>query len=348
MSADEQPRLGAVSLAWRGGLIALSMAALAGSYLLAAGALSPQRLAPQAFITALESNAGVHPGYRRNHATGVCVTGWFDSTGDAATYSRAQVFQRGRTPVVGRFGIAGGHPGDSGAHTPVRSFALEFRQADGEQWRTGMNNMPVFSVATPQDFLAQLRAGQPDPATGKPDPQRLAAFWKAHPESASFRQWAHDTTPSRSFVDQHYYGLDAFFLENGQGNRQAVRWDVEPLSPAVNGQGEIDLIGDLLQHVAAGPQRWRLWLTLGAPSDPTNDATQVWPSDRPRVDAGTVVLTRAAAQQDGPCRDINFDPTVLPDGIAVSDDPLLAARSAVYSVSHRLRSAEVGTSDHQE
>jgi catalase len=40
------------------------------------------------------------------------------------------------------------------------------------------------------------------------------------------------------------------------------------------------------------------------------------------------------------CRDVNFDPTVLPDGIAPSDDPLLAARSAAYAVSYQRRTRE--------
>ena len=39
-------------------------------------------------------------------------------------------------------------------------------------------------------------------------------------------------------------------------------------------------------------------------------------------------------------RDINFDPLVLPDGIAPSDDPLLSARSAVYSQSYTRRAGE--------
>src|SRR6478672_9371370 len=43
---------------------------------------------------------------------------------------------------------------------------------------------------------------------------------------------------------------------------------------------------------------------------------------------------------DGPCRDFNYDPTILPTGIAVSDDPLLAARSAAYAKSFDLRTAE--------
>jgi catalase len=42
----------------------------------------------------------------------------------------------------------------------------------------------------------------------------------------------------------------------------------------------------------------------------------------------------------GNCRDINFDPLVLPAGIRTSDDPLLSARSAAYSVSFTRRAGE--------
>ena len=42
----------------------------------------------------------------------------------------------------------------------------------------------------------------------------------------------------------------------------------------------------------------------------------------------------------GNARDLNFDPLVLPDGLAPSDDPLLAARSAVYARSFNRRARE--------
>ncbi len=42
----------------------------------------------------------------------------------------------------------------------------------------------------------------------------------------------------------------------------------------------------------------------------------------------------------GVARTINFDPLVLPNGIAGSDDPLLSARSAAYSESFTRRVSE--------
>ncbi len=46
------------------------------------------------------------------------------------------------------------------------------------------------------------------------------------------------------------------------------------------------------------------------------------------------------AQQDGACNDINYDPLILPDGIAASDDPLLNARSSAYAKSYNARTHE--------
>jgi catalase len=62
--------------------------------------------------------------------------------------------------------------------------------------------------------------------------------------------------------------------------------------------------------------------------------------DRRKVEAGTLVVNAIEAEADGPCRDLNFDPTVLPPGMHVSDDPFPAARSAAYSVSFNRRTAE--------
>ena len=81
-------------------------------------------------------------------------------------------------------------------------------------------------------------------------------------------------------------------------------------------------------------------VTVAAPGDRTDDATVSWPAARPRIDAGTLTILRAEPEESGACRDITFDPTILPDGVALSDDPLLAARSAAYAASFRRRAIE--------
>ena len=48
-----------------------------------------------------------------------------------------------------------------------------------------------------------------------------------------------------------------------------------------------------------------------------------------------------APQAEGACRDVNFDPTVLPPGIERSNDSILAARAAVYAQSFNRREREI-------
>ena len=325
-------------------LIAAAVGVAAVSFGYVGGWLAPQRLTPARLVNQFQDNAGTFAGYRRNHAKGVCVTGYFDSNGRAQAYSMAQVFAPGRTPVIGRFAIPGSNPYAPDSSVPIRSMALRFAQANGQQWRTGMNSMPVFPVATPQAFFAQLQAQRPDPATGKQDPAKVAAFFAAHPETTAFRAWAKTAKPSASFATESYWSLNAFVFVDANGKRQPVRWRMAPeavdAGAAVKSGGTDYLATDLAGRLAHGPLRWHLQVTLANPGDPTNDATKTWPDDRRTIDAGTLVLERTEPQDSGPCRDINYDPLVLPAGIAASDDPLLPARSAAYADSFLRRTSE--------
>ena len=330
---------------WRWGVIAIAVVILALAFAYVGGWLSPQRLTPQRIVNALQDNGGLHPGYRRNHAKGICVAGYFEGSGAASAYSTASVFQNIRTPVVGRFAIPGGNPYAPDGSTPIRSLALRFDLPNGQQWRTGMNNIPVFVVSTPEAFYQLTMATRPDPATGKPDPALAGAFFAAHPEAAAFLAWAKSSQPSASFATDSYDALDAFYFVDAQGQQHAVRWRVVPEARdeagAVPKTNDNDFLSqNLRERLAAGPQRWRLLVTLAAPGDPTDDATKAWPSDRTVIDAGTLVIENEQPQDSGPCRDINYDPTVLPDGIRISDDPLLPARSAAYADSYLRRTSE--------
>jgi catalase len=151
--------------------------------------------------------------------------------------------------------------------------------------------------------------------------------------------------PSTSFGNAAYYGIDAFRAIDASGATRDVRWSVVPESeymPVEKQQtAKHDFLDDELRgRLQNGPLRWHLVLTVAQPGDVTNDATVAWPADRERIDAGTLVVERESAQSDGDCRDINFNPTVLPNGLKISDDPLLTARSSAYSVSFNRRTHE--------
>src|ERR1700730_12894519 len=92
------------------GLIGALILSVAAAFAYAGGWLSPARLTQDRMMAAFRDANGTHPGFRRNHAKGVCVSGWFESTGQAGALSKAAVFKTGRIPVVGRFALAGGMP----------------------------------------------------------------------------------------------------------------------------------------------------------------------------------------------------------------------------------------------
>jgi hypothetical protein len=68
-------------------------------------------------IDGFEEVNGIHPGFRRHHAKGVCIAGAFDSNGQGRL-SKGAVFRPGKVPVIGRLSLAGGarRPGGDPQH----------------------------------------------------------------------------------------------------------------------------------------------------------------------------------------------------------------------------------------
>ena len=74
-------------------------------------------------------------------------------------------------------------------------------------------------------------------------------------------------------------------------------------------------------------------LTLGQPGDPEDDPTLDWPADRKELKVGTLTLGSAMPQAGAACEPINYDPLVMADGIAPTNDPVLLFRSPSYALS---------------
>ncbi|KAF1712347.1 catalase [Pseudoxanthomonas kalamensis DSM 18571] len=328
-----------------GAIVALLILALAW----VAGGITPKRLTAQRLIDTVEGGKA-HPGFRRAHSKGVCVTGHFEPSAQASTLSMARVFSQPHVPVLGRLSIAGGDPHALDAQARVRSMALLLKTDDGQQWRTAMNSFPFFSVATPASFAAQIVASRPDPVTGKPDPAKIAAFLQRYPEAKKLQDWARSAPWSNSWANTQFNGVNAFRFIDANGGEHFVRWSMrpqapfEPLSAEQRQQADADFLAeDLQSRLQQGPLRWDLVVTEAAPGDPVDDPSQPWPDERSHIVAGTLTLESSQPQATGPCRDINYDPTLVPVGIALSDDPVLAARAAAYSVSFTRREREIGT-----
>jgi catalase len=322
-------------------LIAVIISAGAAAFAYTAGWFSPQRLTPGKLVAALAPPTGVALGHRRNHAKGICFTGVFEANGAGSELSQAAVFARGQYPVLGRFNLGTADPNAPDATVRVRGLGIRISPPDGQEWRSAMINAPVFPVSTPESFYELLHA------VGSRDPNALAIFAAAHPEFAPFGDWSKNGPWTGSYAEERYNSLNSFVFVDGSGAEHVVRWSLLPAAqPVAVSTDELAKRGpnfleqDIAQRVASAPQRWTMVVTVANAGDPTADPSKAWPADRRAVEVGTLTAQQVQAEPDGPCRDINFDPAVLPSGMRTSDDPFPAARSAAYAKSYDLRTVE--------
>jgi catalase len=175
----------------------------------------------------------------------------------------------------------------------------------------------------------------------------MKAFVAAHPEFAKFADWAKNAPWTGSYAEERFNSLNSFVFADGSGADHVVRWSLLPAAQPVAvtpdelaKRGPDFLEQEIAQRVASAPQRWTMLVTVANPGDPTADPTEAWPANRRSIEVGTLIAQHVQAERDGPCRDINFDPTVLPSGMRTSDDPFPAARSSAYAKSYDLRTAE--------
>jgi catalase len=322
-------------------LIAVVIGGAAAAFAYTAGWFSPQRLTPDKLVDAFTPPTGVPLGHRRNHAKGICFTGMFEANGAGAALSRGQVFTRGQYPALGRFNLATADPNAPDATVRVRGMGLRISTPDGQEWRTAMIDPPFFPVSTPQAFYEHLVA------SASKDPNAMKTFAGVHPEIAAFGAWAKSAPWTGSYAEERYNSLNSFILIDNSGAEHAVRWSLLPAAQPIPispddlaKRGPNFLEQEIAERVRGGPLRWTMVVTVANPGDPTADPSKAWPEDRRTIEVGTLTVQQIQPERDGPCRDINFDPTVLPTGIRTSDDPFPAARSSTYAKSFDRRTAE--------
>jgi catalase len=136
-----------------------------------------------------------------------------------------------------------------------------------------------------------------------------------------FGDWAKNAPLTSSYAEERFNSLNSFVFVDGSGAEHAVRWSLLPAAqPVAVSPDELAKRGpdfleqEIAQRVASEPQRWTMVVTIANPGDPTADPTVAWPFDRRSIEVGTLIAQHVQAERDGPCRDINFDPTVLPSG----------------------------------
>lgn len=318
-----------------------------------AALISPPLLADQAqpgadqVVSAIEGVFGITPGERRNHIKGTCAAGEFVGTREAARLSKSPLFSGKPVPVVARFSVSGGNPKVPDVAKSGRGLALEFQLPKGQLHHITMLNTPMFGAAQPQTFLDLMQALKPDPATGKPDPEKMKAFKASHPDNLAQADYLASNNPPASYASSSYWGIHTFKFIDKKGKATPVRWQFVPQDgekrlsdDELKTAGANFLEAALIERTGQGPVRWDMLVSIGQPGDSETDPTVQWPADRPRIKAGTLTISRAEAQKGAPCEPINFDPLLMAPGIQPTDDPILRFRSPAYAVSFGKRLSE--------
>jgi catalase len=305
---------------------------------------APEVTAPQ-MIDAFEGTFGAHAGQRRNHIKGTCAAGEFIGSSDAAALSRSALFSGKVISVIARFSVGGGNPEVLDAAPAPRGMALEFHLPGAALQHITMINTPIFAAASPASFRDALVAAKPDPKTGKPDPEKLKAYFATHPDAMALRDLSSHHTPTANFYQTTYFSVHTFKFIDAKGAEHPVRWRFVPrdgtkeLTPEEMKAAPRDFLEkNLVERTRKAPAVWDMIVYVGEPGDPQDNPTLAWPETRKHFTAGTLRITSAAPQQKGmACEPINFDPLVMADGIAPTNDPVLRFRSPAYAVSFAKR-----------
>jgi len=286
---------------------------------------------------------GLHPGFRPAHAKGSLLTGTFTPAPGAASLTRAPHITRDSTPVTARFSDSTGIPiiPDNDPNANPRGLAIRFNLAEHVHTDIVSHSTDGFPARTGQEFLELLTAiASSDPS--KPSPSPIELFLGSHPKALEFVQTP-KPAPS-SFARESYFGVTAMRFTNAEGVSRYGRYRIIPDA----GNDHLDdetaktkapnfLFEELTQRIATGPISFQLLVQIANEGDVVDDSTVHWPSDRPLIPLGNIVLTNPVPDDAHEQKKIIFDPIPRVDGIEPSDDPLLELRAAVYLLSGRRR-----------
>ena len=296
-------------------------------------------------VDAMRTLAGPHPGFRPVHARGLVCSGTFRASTEAAGITRASHFAGQSVPTIVRFANANGNPDVHGGVPNVRSMAVKFQLPDGKITDILGNSVEGFVVRTPEELLDFLRAQLPDPATGRPDPDAVPRFLAAHPTGRAYVERLMKRPVPASYAQITYHAEHAFRFTATDGTSRFGRYRFVQLageallSPDDAAERHPNFLRqELEERLRRGATAFRLFLQLANEGDPTDDVTALWPESRPLAELGRLEITGISPTSAADERRLIFDPTNRTDGIDLSTDPILLARSAAYTISYDRRS----------
>lgn len=291
------------------------------------------------------------------HARGAGAFGYFESTKDMSSYTKAKLFSgnQQKTEVAVRFSTVVHSAGSPESLRDPRGFATKFYTTEGNYDIVG-NNLPVFFIRDAIKFPDMVHAFKPSPLTNKQDGGRVFDFFSHLPEATHML--------TRVYSD---YGIPANYRQMNGSSVHGFKWINEAGKIVyvkytwVSIQGEKNLTleeaskvqsedfqhatTDLFHAIKAGNYpKWDLYVQM-IPEDQLNnydfwplDATKDWPaSSIEKIKIGTMTLDRNPINYFQEIEQIAMAPGTLVPGIEPSADKLLQGRLFSYFDTQRHR-----------
>lgn len=288
-------------------------------------------------IDTIEEIAGVFPAYRRAHAKGIGFDATFHPNGSAAPYTTAIHLLQQKTSAIVRFSHSTPNPDPTELLVPVKGMSVQFQLPEGKVTNLTMATVPVFITKTPEEFIQLLQAVKGDKLSFT---EKLTTL-KNNPNFHAAAKILKNSIPPKSFATGRYYSIHAYYLINENKQRQAVKFEWEPIHSdkdpsrfALLSNNGNPMEDELLNRLKNGPIRFNLIIQLAQPGDSINDSTQEWPDNREKICIGTLSILERRPDNAEPHV---FDPTVVTNGLECTDDPVLHFRRAAYAESAKRR-----------
>lgn len=298
---------------------------------------------PTEAIDTLEKIQGKFPGARRAHAKGVFYDAFFTPNGNAIPYTTAAHLQNEVVPVTVRFSNSPPNPSAADFLSPFKGMSVQFHLSNGTESHLVSTTIPMFITNDPQIFIDMLKILTAD-KTGLDKVDLglgILSIIKKYPDRKNillalkeqFKQ------PPTSYARLHYYPIHAYYFVNKDGKRQAIKYEWQPALEETSLKTEVKITSpdylseELHERVLDGSVSFNLVIRLGEEGDVTDDPTDPWPDDRQQIVVGQLTLTKAIFPNEA----ILFDPTIITEGIELTNDPVLHFRHEAYAVSFNRR-----------
>src|SRR3954469_25105113 len=299
-------------------------------------------ITPDQAVDAVNERFGRHPGCRALHAKGTLCAGTFTATPEARRLTRAAHMQGEPVRATVRFSNGSGDPDEADYKPDVRGMATKLYLPDDTRTDIVAQTAARFPARTPDAFIEFVRAMQP----GAGQLWRLPRFLVRNPRAVpGLRAGAAAIKPPASYATMNYYAIHAFRWVDADGGARHVRYRWVPeagvhtlAAKEAKERGRDYLQDEIRERVERGPVRFTLELQIVPAGDDVDDPTSPWRDDAETIAGGTLELTGPETGRETGGDVLVFDPTRVPDGIELTDDPVLRFRADAYAASIERRS----------